>query len=65
MSFKEKLDNQLRKLSQRLPDFGTKVIVHLHRPFVGKSYTPIKFGRFHILVSPQDYCGGRLYYWGS
>src|SRR5580658_8459581 len=65
MPFAQQLGYQLRKISQRLPDIGTKVIVHLHRPFVGNEYVPIQYGSFQIFVNPQDYCGGRLYYWGS
>jgi FkbM family methyltransferase len=65
MPIAQSLGYQLRNISQRLPDIGTKVIVHLHRPFVGNTYIPIRCGSFQILVNPQDYCGGRLYYWGS
>jgi FkbM family methyltransferase len=65
MPIAQALGYQLRKISQRLPDIGTKVILHLHRPFVGNNYMPIRFGSFQIFVNPQDYCGGRLYYWGA
>jgi FkbM family methyltransferase len=65
MPFARQLGYHVRKISQRLPDIGTKVIVHLHRPFVGEQYVPLQHGSFQILVNPQDYCGGRLYYWGS
>jgi FkbM family methyltransferase len=63
--FAQQLGYHVRKISQWLPDIGTKVIVHLHRPFVGNQYVPIQYGSFQILVNPQDYCGGRLYYWVS
>jgi FkbM family methyltransferase len=65
MPLAQSIGYQLRHISQRLPDIGTKVIVHLHRPFVGSTYIPIRYGSFQIVVNPQDYCGGRLYYWGS
>jgi len=65
MRLAEKLGCYLRYISKRLPDIGTKVIVHLHRPFIGNTYVPIHFESFQIFVNPQDYCGGRLYYWGS
>ena len=52
-------------VSKRLPDLGTKAVVHLHRSLVGHQFLPIQHDGFKILVDPNDNCGGRLYYWGS
>lgn len=51
-------------LSRRSPDIITRVLLHLHRPLIGSCDVRITHGTFHIVVNPQDYCGGRLYYWG-
>jgi FkbM family methyltransferase len=52
-------------VSRHLPDLGTKVIVHLHRPLIGHQLLLIEHDGFKIFVDPNDNCGGRLYYWGS
>jgi FkbM family methyltransferase len=52
-------------ISQHLPDFWTKVIVHLHRPLIGHQILCLDHDGFKIFVDPNDNCGGRLYYWGS
>jgi FkbM family methyltransferase len=52
-------------VSRNVPDFWTKVIVHLHRPLIGSQQLAIAHQGFKIFVDPNDNCGGRLYYWGS
>jgi FkbM family methyltransferase len=53
------------RLTLPVPEFWTKVIVHLHRPLIGHQQLAIQHQGFKIFVDPNDNCGGRLYYWGS
>ena len=59
-----KLTLPVTAISQHVPDFWTKVIVHLHRPLIGHQLLSLKHQGFNIFVDPNDNCGGRLYYWG-
>ena len=64
-SLANQLTGPITFVSRNLPDFGTKVIVHLHRPLIGHQLLLIEHDGFRIFVDPNDNCGGRLYYWGN
>ena len=55
----------IRWLTRRAPTVVSKFFLHLHRPLVGDAELPVSIGALRILVSPQDNCGGSLYYSGS
>ena len=54
----------IRWLTRRAPTVVSKFFLHLHRPLVGDAELPVSIGALRILVSPQDNCGGSLYYSG-
>lgn len=50
-------------LTQRVPRIAARIIIRIHRRFVGRRLVPIKLGTFDLVVSPQDNCGHNLFYY--
>lgn len=59
------ISGPVRAVSTRAPEVVVKALAHLHRWLIGNRVLQIQHDNFKIVVSPQDHCGGRLFYWGS
>jgi FkbM family methyltransferase len=61
-----KSDALVRAITRRLPNLAARIVIRLHRLFVGRRLTPIAIGNsVKMAVSPQDNLGHNLFYFGS
>ena len=59
-------DDLVRTITRRLPRFAARVVIKLHRWFVGRRLPPIVIdSNIRMAVDPQDNLGHHLFYFGT